>query len=525
MYKVLIADDNSITRESIILTIDWGKLDCTVVADAENGITALECVKQFRPDIIITDIRMPGMDGLKLTEKIKTLYPWMKVVIITGYNEFSYAQEAIRLGAFDLILKPIDNKDICGTINKAVAVLNDAKNEQTRQDSLKSSIEKSREQIKAKMIIDIIEGVELPDTYTSIQSQRNFFIFTVGYKMNFKENNDQMFKQIIERSRYAVEHLKCEFDYDFTCFWLNNCFTIFALERGKRPLGKISEDIESICCAFINTMENLTEYSVGVSHAFSRFEDIKNAYSQSVNALECKFFFPNQKKLLTDTIKPGNFLNEYTFVKKIYDSVKCGDVDQFDQAMDQLWSMLIAETPCIPDVKNLLGSICTIALDTFIKEKGYSLNKYISRTEINSDISALDSLDLGIRYVKNFVTNLLAASGSDLQNAYSKVTQQVINYLNEHYNKKITLQEIADFVSLTPSHLSRVIKKDTGKSFVELFNQIKIGVAEKLLKESNLKVYEVASSVGIDNYSYFYQLFKKITGIAPTDYYNAQSQA
>ncbi|OPJ63453.1 response regulator transcription factor [Clostridium oryzae] len=525
MYNVLIADDNNITRKSIMLTIDWSSLGCKVIADSDNGIDALELTKKYIPDIIITDIRMPAMDGLKFTEEVKNLFPWVKVIIITGYNEFLYAQKAIKLGAFDLILKPIDNNELCEVIKRATSVLDEHKEEQYEKEYMKSTIANSKEQVVAKMIIDSIAGIKITDTYKLLQTQKRFFMFTIRYKSNCKETEDDNFRSFIEGAEQAVKALRTYFDYAFIYFWLNNYFTVVVTESNRKPSNRMSDNILKICNHFVekSSLINRHDYIIGVSKVHTNYDEIKNAYNQTLDAINFSFFLPNKKIVMGDSIKIQGVFNEYALMKKVYGSIKNTYIQKIDKGLDEIHEILLKETPSILAVKNLLSNICFVVLECFYNDKLYQSYNYKSHAEINDDINDIDNLEDAILYVKNFVKNIKAGLNNDYQPNYSKVTINVINYLHDHYDKKISLQEIADYVCLTPTHLCRVIKKDTGESFVDLFNKIKIGVAEKLLKESNLKVYEVANRVGIDNYSYFYKLFKKYTGTVPTEYYNKSS--
>jgi len=522
MYNVLVVDDSSITRKSIILTVDWSSLDCKIIAEAANGMKALELTKTYMPDLIITDIKMPEMDGLTFTQKAKALIPWVKVIVITGYNEFKYAQDAIKVGAFDLVLKPINNQELCNIVNKAVNILNDEKKEQWEKNSLKDTISKNMEEMKAKSVIDMIEGLNVPDIYKANHGQKRFFIFTIGFKIKSKLMNDENFHSFIQDTKESAEALKVHFNCEMICFWLNNNFTVMVAENDKNAFKKVNDDVMGICNYFVekNAAVESLDYIIGVSEIHNSMEKIKHAYAQSLDALDCKFYFFDKKIIYADMIKSRGLFNEYSLMKKVYDSIKDKNIDQFIKSIDEIYDVLLAETPNTTSVKNLLSNICFVALDFLYQVNGCQFCDYKSHAEVNTDINAADNIFDAVSYVKNFVGMIIASFGKEGQKNYSKVTLQVIDYLNRSYSKKVSLQEISDLVGLTPSHLSRVIKKDTGESFVDLFNKIKVSMAEKLLKESNLKVYEVANKVGIDNYSYFYQLFKKVTGTSPKDYYN-----
>lgn len=521
MYKLLIADDNKITRESIILTMDWINLDCKVIGDSDNGVDAFKLTKKYLPDIVITDIKMPDMDGLQFTEKVKSLFPWIKVIIITGYSEFSYAQKAIKFGAFDFILKPIDNEELFNVIKKAVSDLNANRKEQYEKESMKNTIANSKDQLIAKLIIDSISGIKTTDTYKYIETLKKYFIFTTRYKINFRNMDDDGFRSFIEGSKQAAEALKAHFRFEFIYFWLNDKFTIVVSENNRNAPNKLSDNILKICNCFVdnNPLLNIHDYSIGVSRVQTNYNEIKNVYNQSIDAIDYRFFYPKEKIITADLIKNNCILSEHTMMKKVYDNIKNRDLEKILQVLDEINDTLMEEKSPVSTVKNLLSNICFVAFDYFYDDKIFQFNNDLGHAEISADMNDIDNLEGAISYVKNYIGNLLKNSNSTSQKNYSKVTMQVMNYLYDHYDKKISLQEIADYVCLTPTHLCRVIKKDTGESFVDLFNKIKIGVAEKLLKESNLKVYEVANKVGIENYSYFTMLFKKFTGIAPTKYY------
>ena len=159
-----------------------------------------------------------------------------------------------------------------------------------------------------------------------------------------------------------------------------------------------------------------------------------------------------------------------------------------------------------------------MTLRIMYEKSDYKSESYKGSANIHSDINSCSNITNAFKYVNDFILQVFQSVNSGEKKSYSSVTNKVIDYLNQNYYRKVSLNEVSQLVSLSPTHLSRVLKRDTGESYIDLFNNLKIAIAVKLLKETNLKVYEVANKVGIENYSYFYQLFKKITGISPTDY-------
>lgn len=521
MYQVLIADDNKITTESIILTIDWKALDCGVIGDCGSGVEALRLTEKNLPDLVITDIKMPDMDGLEFTERVKEKFPWIKVIIITGYNEFSYAQKALKLGAFDFILKPIDNDELTDVIKRAVEELEKKKIEQFETQILKNTIASSKDQLMAKEILDSIAGIITMDSYHYMKNIRKYLVLTLQFKISFKSLGEEEFHQLIAESIQAVETLRREYPYEFVTFWLNDKFTIVVSESVQQKGGRLGDNVTRICSTFVEDCPHLGRYgySIGVSELYTQFSEIKKAYRQSLEAMEYRFYYPDKKIIAANFIGSGSVLNEAVIMKKVYEGIRDTNPQRIRLALEEIQRMLEEEMPPVAAVKNLLAAICTVIYDHYYNEKLLAPGRAISHSELAADINDLDSLSDGVGFVLSFLDELRKEAEKPCQENWSKVTSQIMDYLNEHYDKKISLQQIADHVCLTPTHLCRVIKKDTGESFVDLFNKIKIGMAEKLLRESNLKVYEVANKVGIDNYSYFTILFKKYTGTSPTKCY------
>lgn len=541
MVKVMLVDDNMLIRQSIYQTIPWDSIGCEVIGEAANGEEALNLAKDCSPDLIITDIRMPQVDGLELTERIRSQNPWCKVIIITGYDEFSYAQRAIKLGAFDLILKPIDNEELKTVVVRAVKEFQKELREQNEKremleerKSMQNVISRSTLELRVKYIIDILNGLSLKEEaakekirYFDLAFSKHALFIIQPCIADVKKGGGQQDAvcAFAEYSERAVERaVKL---YKGTCipFWFDNAYTVIAIpskaDTDKNAYSKIME----VCGQIAESLQKSTgvKFTIGVSNLCNGIADIKKSFDQAKLALNCKFFIDNKIVISAGALISKSILNESPIMRKIsmfYEYIKNEEYD-YESLLDEIFNEIREnETTDAGFVKSLLIDIC-ITVKRIMYEKKKDLQKLKDSCEIHADISSLTNISEAFSYVKEFISEILNAANTDSRNSYSQITKKVLDYLNKNYYRKISLQEIADVVALSPAYISRIIKKETGESYVDLFNNIKINIALKLLKNTNLKAYEVANKVGIENYAYFYQLFKKVTGTSPSEYNNS----
>ncbi|MBU3113702.1 response regulator [Clostridium lacusfryxellense] len=540
MIKVMIVDDNKLIRQSIIMTMEWELIGCNVVCEAANGVEAMNLAVKYSPDLIITDIRMPELDGLELTEKVKEYLPFVKVIIITGYDEFKYAQKAVKIGAFDIILKPINNEELYDVITRAVNELGKEKESLMQKEKLleekrnmQKEISDSILELREKYIIDIIDGVYFGDEINEEDSIyfgvsfKKHGIFIIKPDLSYYKSGvieKELRTKFISYSKEAIKNIEKFYDFEFICFWINDGLAIMVIPRRDETERVVNIKIIEICNRIIDWIYDRINLKViiGVSNIFNGVGEVKDAYNEAREALECRFFISNKALIHANVLECKNILNEYLIMKKInliYEYIRADDQDGMEKLINDIFNEIKNnETSDVNYVKNLLIDICMITLRIMYEKSEYKNDTYKGFADIHSDIKSCCNILDAFKYVNDFIVKVFQCVNSSEKKSYSSVTNKVIDYLNENYNRKIPLSEVSQIVSLSPTHLSRVIKRDTGETYIDLFNNLKINIAAKLLKETNLKVYEVASKVGIENYSYFYQLFKKLTGISPTEY-------
>lgn len=436
MFKVLIVDDEAIIRKGLKNIIDWRSLECEVGGEAGDGVEGLSYIKSVEPDIIITDINMPGLDGLKMIKETKELIPHCKIIILTGHRDFAYIQEAIKLGAFDYILKPSKIEDIMIIIRRAVEKLKHEKCKEEELAKLKKELQQKVPVLKQKLLYDIIFNINLKgeDVVKELLQYdieiSDFVVLVVETEGDETTNNCNKKNQIF---RYEIANTLKEVFLD--------TFKIVHVPINKHQIVFIIQKEDS------NDLISLVKKS-----SMELQELVNGCFNISIT-------------ISISSIGNGPFeLSEKT-----------------REALEAL------------KYKTSLGANSIIIFSEL-----ENMYKNVSIIEKNKN----EELDIN----------------EDKPKIISATLRRAVEYINNHYQELITLNDVAEYTYLSTYYLSRMFTKELNKNFVDYLNEIRIEKAKEYLKDSRYKTYEIAEMVGIKDPHYFSKLFKKYTGNTPSEY-------
>lgn len=524
--KLLLADDDLQILEGIKEGIDWNSLGIDEVITASNGIEALESYSKYLPEIVITDIRMPGIDGLELFEHITKINPMTKVVIISAYSDFEYLKKSIQLGVVDYELKPIKVRNL---INLVMKLKDDILKEKVSDEKFRKYLES----YKKSFIVKLLEGKE---------ADRN--IILEGLNQYFKfDGNGLLLCISLEIDSYRtwalnsseIELLKpCKFIKDF----IENNFSdttkalVYEMSMDKfviivktvdSVLFNINQSVELRRCV-IELNSNLeAEIGMSVSAGISTFgniSEISKLYNQSKMALQHKLYSGR---------KSFNIYSESYVVEKshivplnvedLQDVLRTFDFNSISKMICDEFDKLKVQNSYS---KNSIANFCTTLINSLEKIlKDYipdieGLNYNISgRLEDTMDYETLDDY-------REYVLNIYKQAFDEYIdiNAIkcSTLIQKTIMYIKKNYQNDLTTELVANYVGKTPNYFSHLFKKELGISFSEYLNRVRISKAKELILNSNLLIYEIGEKVGYHDYFYFSQVFKRIEGYPPTEY-------
>lgn len=501
--KVVIVEDNPTTVLSLVKTIDWDMMKCEVAGTAGDGESGGVMIRQLKPDIVLTDIRMPVKSGLDMIADVRDDVPDCRFVIITGYDEFQYASQAIKLGVFDYLLKPIDNEEVMRTVRRAAAVTR----RQMENDVALEQAEnlKMRAQLLTLLTNDSQRGQGVHELLAGAGLQ-----FHTYYIMALQQTEERYFSQAVLN---RVEAVLARRRMRTVTLLLYDLAVIF-VPRGDDGKGWHEEATELACDLFD---ELVNPVRIGVSGLGQSSHAIRQAYLQA------------RRALWEAALRKGNRACVF------YEDQGDGPVGQEHIADTQRQiDELIARA-------ELTDGFAAEAARALAEQSGRQYSNlrammflYTTGLRRRFGLSADEELDAvmsGIWFVSTEEDVRLCLK--ELNEAFlrrmdmpkqSLLTRNALQYINLHAIEGIQLNDVADKLCVSANYLSALIRKETGVTFHEHMLEARMNVARSMLADPRILVEEVARAVGYGNYISFYNAFKRIEHMTPTEYRNRKAK-
>lgn len=510
-YKVLIADDEPIVRKAMQTLVEWEKLDCRLTEMASNGQEVIDALKKDIPDILILDIQMPGMNGIEIARHIwKEKLP-CKVILLTAYADFSYAQQAVKYDVVDYVIKTGAFDDLVLAIEKA--------KEKIREYELEQNIE-SQNVLRENFFKSVFDGSLYLEDEVRKRAEKVGVFFKEGFLVmvcHFRPREDK------ERS-YTYSSLQNFFHMVFD----EKLVYSLAVERDVIVviLDQISsdfyKDIHNKCEEVIEMMDNFMKMYVyiGISNYGTDVFELKRRYDEAEYA-EGESFFNEKSKInyFHGYKKDTKVLLEYIEkkVENLYFWLKKGNSEsamrEFDQIIDyqkesggSVTTILEVGIRIYAMSKKLLSDIDKTLYDIIPQKTSISKRIYCCR-HISEYYAIMEII------IKSTATYINTAV-----NRKNILICECEKYIDENYEKGIMVSEIASSIGVSLSYLSRIFKDETGNTIINYINEKKVEKAKEYLSKTDLKIYEIAEKLGFENTTYFSFFFKKYTGISPKEY-------
>lgn len=521
MYKLLIVDDDEIICRGLGTCIAWEEYDIQVVGLAYDGEMALEYVRKIKPDIIIVDINMPFIDGMEFSYQIRQNYPEIKIIMLTAYKEFSYAQKAVQLQIFDYLTKPFTNDEVLEVVKRAVEKIQE---EQKYRHEIGMNLELIREKNLEELTL---YGMKDKTTLNncSILSIDNFFQTAIIYLRRIADMLDNKNNSGVEdevECRLAISRTREWIaDQKYCSMFSQSHRIVLVFEYQKRDESKNArKNLERI-------IEKLGKGDTlfltgGIGRVYQGINKLPVSYREAAMVIEQCYGYPNRSIIHYNEIrvKTGETEIELTstkheiqeyihqrnckkiqdklhdFLYKIYQKKE----GTFTTNVFCVMELLRFSWECIEDMEKY---------ERFIKQSGAILAKMMKAQSLTELEEIADN------YFVEIYTHLDLQNTSDVE----KRVNQALDYIRENYsNPELSLEDVAREVNLSASYLGNCMKKFRNISYVNFLNQIRIENAKKLLAKPDTRSYEVAFLVGFNSSQYFSSCFKKSTGITPGTY-------
>lgn len=506
MYRVLIVDDEGVIRNGIIHLIDWKALGCEVVGECTHGQEVLAFLAKQEADICVCDVKMPVMDGLTLLTKIKSDQINVKMIMLTAFSEFSMAQTALREGATDYVIKNDFMIELPKAVQKAIAQI-------TAQEAFKKTQETSRESLRAQALENLLfrKASSAPYDGELFGLEAEMFCVCrceIVYFDPENKANSYGIKNFIQMTIPKYEHYVLGDS-------VNDMTLVFT---APRQLPFAVEDIVHTISEVTRIAEEFMRIRIkfGIGLPITHVAQLSQGYQQATQALFAAASAGNEILIFTPQDEELSVKSSIAELSNaIVQSFFAGQDSKAEEYLLQL-KKCVHKKVSAPTVKACVINLCS-ALFRQMDEQYVTLSAQKLEEETYASISQSMTLQT-LFAICNHLLQLLRVelSSGSLNKHY--LIHAIDDYIHQNYCSSLTLSEIANAVSVSPSYVSRLYKKKTGITVTQAINTLRIARAKALLRETTLKAYEIAEQIGIEDASYFTNLFIKFEGISPSEF-------
>jgi two-component system, response regulator YesN len=538
MINILVVDDEINIREGIKNNIPWEEYGINVSGTAENAMNALELIIFSTPDIIIMDINMPEMSGLELLEIINNRYPSIKVILISGYRDFEYAQKAVNLNAFALISKPINIEQLVSTVLKAKEIIDLQIEKLKKDDFISKRVTENLTILKDNFFLKLINGklnsmeesVLIANSLGLRLEGPQYLIAIIQTDNNSSSENSDKYDESLHKA-IIMTKIENALQMDYNCYLFNIESNVGMLISGKG----ISKEI---LIQRLNEVKKWTSIEAGFVITISigiiaiGLDKINLSYKTALSSLDYKLVVGNNQIIDSDFINKGlveedTSINFLEYLQNIEESI-----------------ILALKSDNRKEIENIINNIVDTMhkiIENNINKKSYvvfTLAFYLYRILIYIDIYGsnipLEGNDIymsllrfsTIKEVKDYLSKYFGEIINDIEkskrNQSGFLANKALEYINTNIYSYISLVSAAEYLNIHPNYLSKIFKNAVGESFTDYVIKAKMNEAKKILKTSSCKVYEVAETLKYNDTGYFIKLFKKVFGISPNEYRQLQ---
>ncbi len=514
MYRVIIVDDEPVIRRGLRETIEWDALGLEVAGEAADGSEALKLVRDIRPEILITDIRMPEMDGIALIREIRKTDLNVKITILSGYSDYDYLKEAIRLGVDNYLLKPIDNDELVSNLRNAVSEIE-------KEAAVSLQIRQGTVLLRSNTLRRLVTGNISPEElrekaeFLHIPLEAGQYLCAVCAVSREipADRREQFFQDAVTEKSSARQ----------TAFMDGDGNLVLLLAFGDAPADRngIQQELENMAEKALR--ERGIPLMIGAGRVAEGTGKIRDSYESAKEALEYGAFLKNGGVIWSDEVPQTSREGEIpdrTDYEKLKDYIRRGEQEPMKACLEETLDAAAAEAGASHrGMRNLIMHIAVRVTDCFRTIYG-SMNAF--REPAGFDFARLFTLRsyTDMRDWLFQLCNEWFASNRTLLGRSTSIVGLAVDYVTEHYREGVTLRQVAENCHVNTSYLGQVFRKETGSAFTDYVNALRIQEAGRLLADPTLKVYEVAERVGFTDYHYFLKIFKKVTGRSPTDLRN-----
>lgn len=532
LLNVLIIDDEPLVRGYIRSLLDWEGCGFVICGEAVDGCEALDRMAQMQPDIVLLDIHMPGMDGVVLSSRIAEQYTGTKIIVLSSYDNYDYVRDTLRNGVVDYLLKHrIDRALMLQALQKA----RDKILEEARKAELEERLAREREFVSPTLVETYLKELILgnkerfdliEDYFKSLKLFTGKGAMVIGvlqigyfdlitYRYKDSEKNG-LVKNVMDICRQILQNE----EGSYIGYIDQGRFALLFVFNDVKSEGNLWQQVYSRKSRMESSLRLFLNLSTdfGFGGVCSRLNEADRFYQEACKNMEQKEagFLPRGDRAPYDHGSSPVVALTIGQEKQLLTSLETGNGGLAELVINEIFDMLKQESPSSRGVQIIVKEMLDIAFKAGRKADidldGTGAEKALNRWTGNETLG-----DIKLRIQSLYSTLMDEMRRNQQRQSYSRYVRQALDYISRHYREDISLEKAAKDIGITHTYLSRLFKGETGVSFTERLNQVRIEVSKKFM-DGGESVKEIYENVGFKNYSYFFKVFKEITGSTPLEY-------
>ncbi len=524
-YKVMLVDDEEDVAQAIMKKMNWEEMGFEIPRYAHNGLEALELAEENRPDVVMSDIKMPYMDGMELARNLKGLYPNIRIIFFSGFDEFEYAKEAIRLEAEEYILKPIDADELRSVFLRVHEALDRDIDEKLNVAKLENYYIDSLPLLQEDFFASLVEGrvsdkkiAKAIDDYR-IDLYAPFYVTAIVHisSSNIPDGMTPVLLAVSVR-KLLEERISKKWGCKFFSYIGT---TIMIAQLNERKEAQIFTDecdrlcrlAESICKASV---------TIGVGSIAQTLSDISISYQGARDAVSYRVLYGHTKAINISEIAPSdtteNVDESQDNLTEIFKQIKTGDNESVKASAQKYIGQSALSQSTIQSYRFFVMELVS-ELYKFARNNQLDVNKIFDlNADIYTKVQQMEQEELSEWFCKTCITmhELIECKRSDTTRSF---VSKAKDYVSDHYaDQDLSIDFMCNYLGVSSAYFSTVFKKETGKTFVGYLTDYRMEKAERMLLETDKKTYIIAQEVGYSDPNYFSYVFKKQFGVSPSKY-------
>lgn len=530
MLKIFLVEDEFVVREGIKNNIDWESRGYEFCGEASDGELAFPMIQKLKPDIVITDIRMPFMDGLVLSRLIKKEMPWVEIIILTGYKEFEYAKEGIKIGVAQYLSKPINSEELLKEIDALAVKIEEKRKEREIREKYIREMEENFLKDRKDLFQHLVSGSKSAAELLELAGELNLDLSSIWYNIAL----------IKIQSRYHAhdEYSNSLVEIEDKLRELSDENHLLVFDRnleGKALLFKADseEELKKVEDDYIEKMQEILKdysrvrYFGGIGMPVNRLRELPSSFEKASHAFAHRYLVNESLILNSEEVEQGTYLKKEEFRisdinpkhidrSKIREFLKVGDKEEVIYFVEEFFKDLGTNVM----KSNMFRQYIT--MDAYFCVVDFLEGLQINRDEVDPlDVASgvLENEENAVNYVIRIVKKALELRESISSNRYGDVVDEAMKYIEENYaDEELSLNVLASHVNFSPNHLSMIFSQQTGQTFIKYLTDYRMNKAKELLRCTGKRSSVISMEVGYKDPHYFSYLFKKTQGMTPTQY-------